>query len=89
MQWRNKLVPQDGFEPSTYRRLPAYFLSGQVKQCILGQDLFCPRAHVGRAESIHLPAIRLPVRDQCSDADDGVVCSQAVLTARILRSPFR
>ena len=37
------------------------------------QFLFCPLAHMRRADGVHCPVISFPVRDQGSDADDGVV----------------
>ena len=37
------------------------------------QLLLCPLARVGRADGVHRPVIRLPVRNEGSDADDRVV----------------
>ena len=33
----------------------------------------CPLTHVGRANGVHSPVIRLPVRDEGADADDRVI----------------
>jgi hypothetical protein len=37
------------------------------------QLLLRPLAHVGHAHGVHRPLIRLPVRDEGSDADNGMV----------------
>ena len=43
------------------------------RELLRDQFLFCPLAHVGRADGVHRPVVRFPVRDEGSDADDRVV----------------
>jgi hypothetical protein len=58
--------------PFRYRAM----VHGELRNLIAergDQLLLCSLAHVGRANCVHRPVIRLPVRDEGSDADDGVV----------------
>jgi hypothetical protein len=48
------------------------------------QLLLGPLAQMGRADGIHRPVIRLPVRDEGSDANDRVVDVLRELVANIL-----